>query len=304
MRLFERSARALALRGDEWGVIARCSHPSLALPIEGRGPEELPARGRGYILMVVLFVAFSLGAAKPQAAGAAEPVLSFDYGRTIECRDVTSADFAERYPDDRVVQCTVKLSVYLVSGDMSEVEAIRVELADSDQRLRVHDFSPQTTLESDFSGDIEWSKTTEKSHSINASLGGEIPCLGGVKAQVTPTIGGGMGGKEVVKESQKRVAPRQAVIASGTMNEEHGVFFTLRPSPTTSLEGVHELSVQFVVPAYWRGDAVRVACQATGKQKMLWMTQQKVWAQKSSAVALYLEGDAKARSAALRLVRQ
>ena len=240
-----------------------------------------------------------------KTAQAAEPALAFDFGRTIECRDVTPEDFAQRYPDRRIVECSLRLSAYLVSGDVAEVEAIRVEISDVDKRLRVHDFAPRTKLESQFTGEIEWTKTTEKSHTLGGSLGGAVPlCVGGLPAQVTPSISGGTGGKETVTESQKRIAPQQVVVASGTMNEEHGVFFTLRPSPTTSLEGVHELSVQFVVPAYWRGDAVRVACQATGQQKMLWITQQKVWGRKSTAVALYLAGDAQARNAAARLVRQ
>lgn len=240
----------------------------------------------------------------PSSAEAADPVLSFDFARALACRDVTPAELGEAYPNDRVIEATLRLSVYLESGDMSEVQAIRVEIADQDARLRVHDFSPRTRLESEFAGEIEWTKTTESSHSLGASLGGELPCLGGVKANVTPSINGGMGGKEVVTESQKRIAPKQVAVASGTMNEEHGVFFILRPSPSGTLEGVHELSVQFVVPADWRGDAVRVSVQASGEQKTLWITQQKVWAQKSAGVVLFMNGDAAARRAALRLVRQ
>lgn len=237
-------------------------------------------------------------------AQADEPVLEFDFGRTVACRDVTPPEYAEQHPDERIIEFPLRLSVYLASGAMSDVDAIRVEITDSDQRLLVRDFAPRTRLESEFSGDIEWTRTTESTHELGASLGGEIPCLGGVKAQVTPSISGGIGGKEVVTESQKRVAPRNTIVASGTMNSEHGVFFILRPSPTTSLEGVHELSVQFVVPSYWRGDAVRVACQATGAQKVLWMKQQKIWAQKASAVALYIAGDSKARTAAERFVKR
>jgi hypothetical protein len=88
------------------------------------------------------------------------------------------------------------------------------------------------------------------------------------------------------------------------MNEEHGVFFTLRPSALSSLEGVHELTVQFIVPLAWRGDAVRISCQATGEQKVLWMKQQKVFGEKSIPVALYVAGDSGARRAADRFARQ
>lgn len=240
----------------------------------------------------------------PAVAEAADPVLSFDFGRTLACRDVTPAELGEQYPSERIVEAMVRLSVYLVSGDVSQVEAIRVEISDQDARLRVHDFSPRTRLESEFAGDIEWTKTTESSHSLGASLGGQLPCVGSLNAQVTPSINGGVGGKEIVTESQKRIAPKQVVVASGTMNEEHGVFFVLRPSPVSSLEGVHELTVQFVVPAEWRGDAVRVSVQASGEQKTLWIKQQKIWAQKSAGVALFMNGDIPARRAAQRLVRQ
>jgi hypothetical protein len=255
---------------------------------------------RWFATLVLLFDASSF-----QVSAGDEPRLTFDFGRTLECRDVTPLEFLETRPDERLVECTLRLSVFLESGSIDDVESIRVEITDCDKRLRVFNFSPSTRLESEFSKDIQTTKTIEKSHSFSASLGGELPVpIGGIVAHVTPTIGGGKGGKEVVTEKTFRVAPMQAVVASGTMNEEHGVFFSLRSSPTSSLEGVHELSVQFIVPATWRGDAVRVTCQANGQQKVLWMKQQKVWAQKSSAVALYLAGDAAARKAAERHMRQ
>lgn len=251
-------------------------------------------------------VVLAASAWRPAAVEAAEETaLAFDFGRTLECRDVTPPEFLEQYPDERIVQCTIRLSVYLTAGVASDIDAIRVEIADADERLRVYSFSPNTRLESEYAADIETTKTVESSYSLEASLGGEIPApIGGVVAHLSPTIGGGKGGKELVTEKIVRVAPKQAVIASGTMNSEHGVFFILRSSPATSLEGVHELAIQYRVPATWRGDAVRISCQATGKQKMLWMTQQRVWGQKSTPVALYLAGDSVARRAAERFVRQ
>lgn len=264
-----------------------------------------PSAGRRLATLALALILTPTVTTPTRDVAAAEPALSFDFGRTIECRDVTPPEFAEARPDQRLVECTLRLSVYLESGDIRDVQAIRVEINDVDRRLRVFDFSPSTRLESALSGDIEWTKTTEKSHSLTASLGGELPaCVGGVVAHVTPTIGGGKGGKEVITETQKRVAPQEAVIASGTIDHEHGVFFTLRPSLTSSLEGVHELSVRFIVPTGWRGDAVRISCQATGQQKVLWMKQQKVWAEKSTAIALYQSGDNAARRAAERQVRQ
>jgi hypothetical protein len=260
---------------------------------------------RAFGSTLVWLAASLLSAGAPAAHADEEPALVFDFGRTLECRDVTPEEFSERYREERIVECTLRLSVYLQSGSASDIESLRIEISDADLRLRVHSFSPSTRLESPYAADLETTKTIESSYSFEASLGGELPApIGGVVAHVTPTLGGGKGGKETVTQKTVRVAPKQPVIASGTTNSEHGVFFILRPSPLTSLEGVHELSVQYRVPANWRGDAVRVSCQASGKQKVLWMTQERVWGQKSTPVALYLAGDGVARRAAERYVRQ
>lgn len=250
-------------------------------------------------------VAAALVAAFGACSAADEPQLEFDFARTVEARDVTSAEFAEANPGRRIVECTLRLSVYFTGGDVDDVETLRVELADCDRRLQVYDFSPQTRLERSLADDVEWTRTTESSHTLGGSLGGELPVpVGGAVAHVTPTISGGLAGRETITEKQKRIAPVQAVIASGTIDSEHGVFFTLRKSPTGSLEGVHELTVAFIAPANWRGDAIRVTCQATGQQKILWVKQQKVWAARTSAVALYLAGDDVARLAAEKHMRQ
>jgi hypothetical protein len=251
--------------------------------------------------LILLLILASTQAGETQAA---EPVLAFDFGRTIEARDITPPEYADLYPQERIIEARFRMSVRLESGDIADVSEIRIEINDHDGRLRVHDFAPRTRLESEYADAIETTKTVESHKAFTASLGGEIPCLGGGVANVTPTIGGEVGGKEIVTEKVKRVAPMQAVVASGTINEEHGVFFTLRPSPTGTLEGVHELTVQFVVPAKWRGDAIRITCQASGQQKVLWMKQQAVWGYKSTPVALYLAGDSVARQAAMRFVER
>lgn len=240
----------------------------------------------------------------PAPATAAEPQLSFDFGRTLECRDVTPPDYAAAYPDERIVECTLQLSVSLARGDIAEVRSLRVEVIDDDRRLRVFSFSPSTQLASELADDIERTTTTESNYEVGASLGGELPAvIGEAVAHVTPSVTAGAGGRKVVTEKKVIVAPRRVVVASGTINQAHGVYFTLRPSPQSTLEGVHELTVAFVVPANWRGDAVRVRCTASGEQKVLWVKQQKVWAEHSAGVALYLAGDAEARRAAQRRVQ-
>jgi hypothetical protein len=253
--------------------------------------------------ITTIFQTTLLLVASQSVALAGCPKLAFDFSRVAECVDVSSEAEEILYAGEKLVELKLRVSVHLLSGKISDVEEVRIELGDVDNRLRVHSFSPGTELTSNYSDDIEWIRTIEDSKELGASLGGELPTpIGGLIANVTPSISGGTSNREKITEKQLRVAPKFAVVASGTIAQGHGVFFKLRSSPQTSLEGTHEFAVRFVVPAKWRGDAIRVCCQATGTEKVLWISQQKTWAHTCGGVAMYLAGDAKARQAAIRFV--
>jgi len=253
-----------------------------------------------------LLVCLSLTASGAQAG---TPSLVFDFGRTAECRDVTSERLgpqtADLYPGQKLVELKLRVSVHLLAGKISDVEEVRIEIGDCDSRIRVESFAPSTRLESNLSKDITSTKITESGKKLAASLGGEAPVpLGDLVAHVLPSVNGGFTQREVLTETQVRRAPQVAVVASGTIGQEHGVFFKLRASPQTTLEGSHELSVRFIVPENWRGDALRVCCRATGQEKFLWTKQQATWARTCAPLAIFLAGDLEARIAAERHVGQ
>lgn len=253
----------------------------------------------GRALLVAVAAMASLPSPSAEAGG---PSLAFDFPRTIPC---APGDAGEPEEGQKLVRCVLPLSVRLTDGKMSDVQEIRVEVADCDKRLRVHRFAPITRLESTAAGNIEWTKTTEKKKTFGASLGGESPLpIGDVVARVTPTASAGLSNREVITERQEKLAPKQLVVASGTINDGHGVFFKLRPSSQTTLEGMHELLVEFVAPNRWRGDAIHVTVEATGEERFLWLKQQKRWAQKRTSVALFLQGDPAARDAAEAFIRK
>ena len=242
---------------------------------------------------------------------AGQPSIAFDFGTTAQCREVSLGEEEghssgqKMTPGQKLIELKLRVSVHLLAGKISDVEEIRIEIGDCDSRIRVESFSPGTQLESDLSEDITWTKRTESSKSFGASLGGEAPVLlGDVVAHVLPSINGGLSEREVLTEKQVRRAPQYAVVASGTMGQEHGVFFKLRSSPQTTLEGSHDLTVRFVVPKNWRGDALRVCCSATGQEKFLWTTKQATWARTCAPLAIYLAGDLEARMAAEQHVHQ
>ena len=235
---------------------------------------------------------------------AGKPELTFDFASLAECHESSPGDETDTYPDEKLVELRLRVSVHLHAGDIRDVEEVRIEVKDCENKMRVHSFAPNTRLQSAYSKDIKVTRTTESGKSLGASLGGAVPVVtGNLVAQVSPSLSGGLSEREVVTEVRQRVAPQQAVVASGTISQEHGVLFKLRASPQTSLEGVHELTVRFLVPQNWRGDSMHVCCYATGHEKMLWMKQETTWAQRCAPVAIYLAGDLEARQAAQRHIQ-
>ncbi len=248
------------------------------------------------VSLIGLFVGLAFTAGN---ALASPPSLAFDFGQTAECRELLPEQGDALGSNQKLVELKLRVSVHLLAGNIRDVEEVRFELTDCDSRIRVDSFSPNTRLESRLSQDITWTKTTEHGKSLGASLGGEATLpMGNVVAQVLPSVKGALTNREILVETQVRRAPQYAVVASGTIRQEHGVFFKLRASPQTTLEGSHELTVRFVVPKNWRGDALRVCCYATGQQKFLWSSQQATWARTCSPLAIYLAGDLEARLAA------
>lgn len=96
--------------------------------------------------------------------------------------------------------------------------------------------------------------------------------------------------------------PKYAIVVSGTAAEGRGVFFKLKRWSQTSLEGVHPLSVTFIVPAGWRGGDVYVNCNAGGQRKMLFIKQSTTLGTDGGPVRLYLTRGGSVRQVAKPIV--
>ncbi len=217
--------------------------------------------------------------------------VEFDFPRTAECRDVTPPERLQRYPQQRLVELAMLVSVRFRGVERNDVEELTVEINAAAAGLRVYDFAPATQLASDFAEEIETTTTTKSARSLDGSLGGTLPVpYAEAVAHISPSINAGISSGETSTQKLNRLPPKYAVVVSGTSSEGRGVFFKLKRSSQTSLEGVHELAVTFIVPAGWRGGEVHVGCSAGGQRKLLFMKQSATLGSEGDAVRLYLAG--------------
>lgn len=203
------------------------------------------------------------------------PEVQFDLPKQVIAYDVLDASGTTAH---RLVEVTVPVSARVTRGDVRDVEEISIEIDGGCEALVVHDFAPGTTLGSEHAGDIQVTTTTEKALTFDASLGGQSPIpIGDVVAQVTPSLSAGAKNRTAETKSTARLAPKRPTVVSGTINEGQGVFFQLRPSSQTTLEGQHQLSVVFRAPADWSAGQLQVRCWARGARQILWFDQPQVW---------------------------
>ena len=128
------------------------------------------------------------------------------------------------------------------------------------RRLRIADFSPKTEMANTLAGEVETTRTTEKSATAGAQIGGgTLPPLYGL---ASASLGGTH--HHVVAQTIKELPSKCLVLASGTMDSEHGVFFKIKGAPQVPLEGAKEFTCTFEVPKEWRGGWCLLSCHARG----------------------------------------
>jgi hypothetical protein len=235
-------------------------------------------------------------------AQAALPRAVIDVGTTVECRDVTPADFVAAHPQEKIIEAKFRFSVLLIEGREPDLEELQLTIDSPQRRLRVVDFQPRTELASDLAGDVEVCNTDDRTQSLNASLGGVVSGdQGPAHAQVTPAAGVGVTQNRGSKETYHRLPPKQLVLASGTTNAEHGVFFKWRRTSQIALEGSREVTCRLLVPHDWTGDWVQFHCDILGRHKNYFTDKVELSGRAQTLVALYLSGDSVAQHAAIAL---
>ncbi len=226
---------------------------------------------------------------------AAETRVAFDIPAAIECRDVTPPGCRKHCPDWKVIEGRFRVSARLITGVEADIVDFVYVLASPESRLRIEDYLPNTTLESAVEGDrITVAESNESARSISGDLKVNYALLNVGPAANQTT-------KRSATNQYNEIAPKSLVLASGTTNRGHGVFFKLRPSKAMSLEGAKEFTFLAVVPQTWRADWCVIACSARATKRSLLQKSTVEAGGQQAHVGLHLWGDREARQLAAEL---
>jgi len=229
---------------------------------------------------------------------AGSPRVQFDVAAMVGCRDVTPAEFAEVNPHERLFEARFQVSSLIRGGDEDGLAQYLYRIESPHGGFFVVDYLPKTTLATDVVGPVGIQNEREKTQSVGINVSGHYDNL--VRGDASATRGTSI--KSNVR--YELLPPLELLASSGTIGREGGVYYKLRPSKRTSLEGAREFTIVLRVPHAWRGDFVRVRCEAAGRRTGILPTfeNQGAWGMAEFLVALYAEGDGQAKRAAAQLV--
>ena len=245
--------------------------------------------------LIVAFLTIAAAGAS-SARASTPPLLEFDIPFVISCRDVTPKDFAHKNPGKKLVEAVFRLSTFVRAGSEKDLKQCVYTFSDvkATETLLVSDFLPRTELGTEYAKPIEVVNERDAKIGVNLSAHYEITATGDAGGQLKSSV------------KYEKLPPRETLLASGTIHEGYGVFFKLRPSSQTTLEGSKSFSAIFVVPRSWRGDWIRLECEAVGVDRALLPTlsHEVSSGMAGFSLALYLEGDSQAEEVAEQMAER
>ena len=250
------------------------------------------------MLRTLLVLSFCLVTAT-QLLFAATPVVHFDATYTIACNDVTPEDFAQSNPDERLIEARFQVSSLIRLGDENDLIQYFYRIENHCGSASVVDYVPKTTLSTPLAGNVG----VEKKDELDLTFGATVA----TPFKEVPNVSGSAGAskKKSLALRYDLLPPMELLAASGTIARGHGVYFKLKPSNQTTLEGGKEFVVVFRVPCCWRAGLVHVQCRALGVDRgvMRTLDERKPSGLENFIVALHLNGDEEAKAIAENYVQ-
>lgn len=227
------------------------------------------------------------------------PSVQFDVNSMVGCRDVTPSEFEQSNPDEKLMEAKFQVSSLIREGHEDGLIQYLYRFESPERSLRIADYLPKTTLATNVIGNVGMETKVEKSSSLGFTAAGNYDQV--VQGDATAARS-----SKTTSSVRCELLPRlELLAAAGTTSRNTGVYFKLKPSDRISLEGAKEFALVLRVPRTWRGDYVRVVCEAKSHKRSVVLPFDTAVTCGSAGfvVALYDARDPSAKTAARQFVR-
>jgi hypothetical protein len=259
--------------------------------LEGVKMKSVFSRMLAITVSAVVLICGSLSAMQAMAQ------VAFDVNQLAPAREAGSLGVLTQRPDSRLVDVQLDVSALFTPGDPAVVTEYTVRIVSRHEEVQVADFAPRTELQSEILGSLQVSSNQDQVR--EAAIRG----MGGY-----PGVGSAQGYAYYHDNNHENVhyakkPPMELVSASGTIERRKGVYFKVKQSTQTTLEGARPFRIVFEVPDTWRADLLDVTIEAAG-QEHSGARRTRVLSSQQFVVAIFQEFDDQAARVATGYARQ
>ena len=223
--------------------------------------------------------------------------VAFDLNPMAPARESNSIGLMNQLPNSRMVDVQLDVSALFTPGDAAVITEYTVRIVSRHEDVQVADYSPRTEMQTDVFGPMQISQEGDRVREAAIRGAGGYPGVGTAQGYAYYHDNS----HETVHYAKK--PSMELLNAAGTLERRRGVYFKVRQSSQTTLEGARPFRIVFEVPNSWRADLLDVTIEAAGLENSHSKRPRVLYAQQF-VVALYQEYDENAANAATRYVRQ
>ena len=224
----------------------------------------------------------------------------FDAPETVACRAVENYEGpSDTSTEEATVEATFPVSSLIRFGGEGELLQLLFVVESPERTLRVMDYAPKNQLAPSLAGNVGVQSQTERSSSVGFNAATPAGAF------LTASANGSGTAKNSSSARYELLPPMHLLASSGTAARGTAVYFKLKPSDQTTLDGARQFTVVFRVPHNWRADYVRLRCVAFGRSGASFRpsSREPLCGSADFLIGLYREKDPVARQAARDLVR-
>lgn len=223
--------------------------------------------------------------------------VAYDVNPLVVARDVGYGGLINQMPNSRMVEVQLDVSALFKPGESAKVTEYTVKMTSRHDDVQVADYFPRTELQSDVQGTMQVTQDADRVREASIRGAGGYPGAGSVYGYAY----GHDNSKERIVYARKPAM--ELATASGTLERRRGVYFKVKESTQSTLEGARPFRIVFEVPSHWRADLLDVTVETVGFESASSKKQRLLSVQKF-VVAVYQEFDERAAAVANNYVKQ
>ena len=157
---------------------------------------------------------------------------------------------------EKLVEFEIDISAFVQLSLEEQISQLVYVIEFPERNAKIVGYSPETSLYSEIAGNVKVNNQKEKSSSIGLNASAVFDKFASAKGNASNS------NRKSENVQFERTPEKQWMLASGTMSRGSAVYFKIRPTHQSTLEGARSFKLTLKVDDSWRGDYFKVRCAA------------------------------------------